>query len=36
VDKELKRFSRHKKARGQPPYVTYAIPEGQDLPAFHL
>ena len=35
VDEKLEKFSRDEKARRQLLYVTYALPEGQDLPA-HL
>jgi hypothetical protein len=32
VDKELERRFRPKRSRRRPLYVTYSIPEGQDLP----
>lgn len=36
VDKELVRRFRPKTSRRRPLYVTYSIPEGQDLPAVAL
>jgi hypothetical protein len=36
VDREMERVSRLKMIRRKPLYVTYSIPEGQDLPAFAL
>jgi hypothetical protein len=36
VDKEMERVSRLKMIRRKPLYVTYSIPEGQDLPAIAL
>jgi hypothetical protein len=36
VDKEMERVSRLKMIRRKPLYVTYSIPEGQDLPATAL
>ena len=36
VDEEMERVLRHKMIRRKPLYVTYSIPEGQDLPAFAL
>jgi hypothetical protein len=36
VDKEMERVSRLKMIRREPLYVTYSIPEGQDLPAIAL
>ena len=36
VDEELERRFRPKTSRGRPLYVTYSIPEGQDLPAVAL
>ena len=36
VDKELERYSGLKMIHTKPLYVTYSIPEGQDLPAFAL
>ena len=36
VDEEMERVLRLKKIRRKPLYVTYSIPEGQDLPAFAL
>ena len=36
VDKELERYSRLKMIHRKPLYVTYSIPEGQELPAFAL
>lgn len=36
VDEEMARILRLKMSRRKPLYVTYSIPEGQDLPAFAL
>jgi hypothetical protein len=36
VDREIERVSRLEMFRRKPLYVTYSIPEGQDLPAFVL
>jgi len=36
VDKEMERVAQLKMIRRKPLYVTYSIPEGQDLPAFAL
>jgi TusA-related sulfurtransferase len=36
VDKELERYSRLRLIHRKPLYVTYSIPEGQELPAFAL
>ncbi len=36
VDEELEKFALRKTSRNQPLYLTYALPEGQDLPAFLL
>jgi hypothetical protein len=36
VDKEMERVSGLKMIRRKPLYVTYSIPEGQDLPAIAL
>ena len=36
VDKELEKHSQLRMIRRKPLYVTYSIPEGQDLPAFAL
>ncbi len=36
VDQELKKYSRLKMIRRKPLYVTYSMPEGQELPAFAL
>ena len=36
VDEEMERVLRLKMIRRKPLYVTYSIPEGQDLPAFAL
>jgi len=36
VDKELERYSQLKIIHPKPLYVTYSIPEGQELPAFAL
>ena len=36
VDKELERHYRPNTSRRRPLYVTYSIPEGQDLPAVAL
>ena len=36
VDKELERYSQLKTTYRRPLYVTYSIPEGQELPAFAL
>jgi hypothetical protein len=36
VDKELERRFQPKRSRRRPLYVTYSIPEGQDLPAVAL
>lgn len=36
VDEELEKHFQFNTSRTRPLYVTYAIPEGQDLPAFAL
>lgn len=36
VDKELERHFQPKMSRRKPLYVTYSLPEGQDLPAAAL
>jgi hypothetical protein len=36
IDKELERYSQLKIIQPKPLYVTYSIPEGQELPAFAL
>jgi hypothetical protein len=36
VDKELERYSKLRMIHRKPLYVTYSIPEGQELPAFAL
>jgi hypothetical protein len=36
VDEEMERVLRFEMIRRKPLYVTYSIPEGQDLPAFAL
>ena len=36
VDRELEKYSKLKLAHPQPLYVTYSLPEGQELPAFAL
>jgi TusA-related sulfurtransferase len=36
VDKELERYSKLRLIHRKPLYVTYSIPEGQELPAFAL
>jgi len=36
VDKAMERVARLKMSRRKPLYVTYSIPEGQDLPAIAL
>jgi hypothetical protein len=36
VDKELERRFQPKMSRRKPLYVTYSVPEGQDLPAVAL
>jgi hypothetical protein len=36
VERELEKQSRQKLIRRQPLYVTYSLPEGQELPAFAL
>ena len=36
VDRELERRFQPKKSRRMPLYVTYSVPEGQDLPAVAL
>jgi hypothetical protein len=36
VDKELERRFRPKTSRSRPLYVTYSIPEGEDLPVVAL
>lgn len=36
VDRELERYSELKLIHRKPLYVTYSIPEGQELPAFAL
>jgi hypothetical protein len=36
VDKEMERVLQLEMSRRKPLYVTYSIPEGQDLPAFAL
>jgi hypothetical protein len=36
VDEELEKYSQLKIIHPKPLYVTYSIPEGQDLPAFAL
>jgi hypothetical protein len=36
VDAQMERVLRLKMIRRKPLYVTYSIPEGQDLPAFAL
>ena len=36
VDKELEKYSQLKMIHPGPLYVTYSIPEGQELPAFAL
>jgi hypothetical protein len=36
VDRELAKQSRLKLVHPQPLYVTYSLPEGQELPAFAL
>jgi hypothetical protein len=36
VDKELERRFQSKRSRRRPLYVTYSIPEGQDLPIVAL
>ena len=36
VDREMERVSRLKSIRRKPLYVTYSIPEGQDLPTFAI
>ena len=36
VDRELERRFQPKKSRRKPLYVTYSVPEGQDLPAVAL
>ena len=36
VDKELEKYSQLKMIHRKPLYVTYSIPEGQQLPAFAL
>jgi predicted aspartyl protease len=36
VDKELEKYSQLKMIHLRPLYVTYSIPEGQELPVFAL
>jgi hypothetical protein len=36
VDREMERVSQLKMIRRKPLYVTYSIPEGQDMPAIAL
>lgn len=36
VDKELERHFQPKRSRQKPLYITYSVPEGQDLPAVAL
>lgn len=36
IDEEVDRAFRHTSTDQKPLYVTYAVPEGQDLPAFVL
>jgi hypothetical protein len=36
VDKELEKHFQPKMSRHKPLYLTYSIPEGQDLPSFVL
>lgn len=36
VGRELENYARTKTSRVCPPYVTYAIPEGEELPYFAL
>jgi hypothetical protein len=36
VDRELERYSQLRMIHRKPLYVTYSIPEGQELPAFAL
>lgn len=36
VDRELEKYSQLKMIHRKPLYVTYSIPEGQELPAFAL
>jgi len=36
ADKEMERVTQLKMIRRKPLYVTYSMPEGQDLPAFAL
>jgi hypothetical protein len=36
VDRELEKYSKLKLVHPKPLYVTYSIPEGQELPAFAL
>ncbi len=36
VDRELEKYSQLKMLHRKPPYVTYSMPEGQELPSFAL